>query len=73
MRLYSLTVRMSNIDIRPFDVYVPEAKLNELLKRIKATRWPVEYCHWYVIRSILYQCLYVGVKLDEADASKSTC
>lgn len=73
MRLYSLTVRMSNMDIRPFDVSVPEAELAELLRSIKATRWPVEYFHWYVIRSILYQCLYVGVELDDANASKSTC
>ncbi|HEY6404778.1 MAG TPA: hypothetical protein VIX38_01715 [Nitrososphaeraceae archaeon] len=64
---------MSNIDIRPFDVDVPEAELDELLRRIKATRWPVEFYHWYVIRSILYQCLYVGVELDDANASKFTC
>lgn len=73
MRLYSLTVRMSNMDIRPFDVSVPEAELAELLRSIKATRWPVEYFHWYVIRSILYQCLYVGVELNDANGFKSTC
>jgi len=61
------------MDIRPFDVSVPEAELAELLRSIKATRCPVEYFHWYVIQSILYQCLYVGVELDDANAFKSTC
>ena len=61
------------MDISPFDVSVPEAELAELFRGIKATRWPVEYYHWYINRLILYQCLYVGVELDDANASKSTC
>jgi hypothetical protein len=61
------------MDIRPFDASVPEAELTELFRGIKATRWSVEYYHWYVNQPILYQCLYVGVELDNANASKSTC
>jgi hypothetical protein len=61
------------MDIRPFDVIVPEAELTELVRSTRSTRWPMEYYHWYVIRSILYQCLCVGVELDDANASKSTC
>jgi hypothetical protein len=60
------------MDIRPFDVSVPESELTELLRSIKTTRWPVEYYQWYVIRSILNQCLYVGVDLVDANAFKST-
>src|SRR5918998_6350706 len=30
----------NNLDIRPFHVNFPEAELNELRRRINATRWP---------------------------------
>ena len=32
--------KINNLEIRPFNVNVPEEELTELRKRINATRWP---------------------------------